>query len=492
MKQNYFNLARCAAAFLLTLFALPAVAQEFSSGSGTASDPYIITNRTQLETELATFAAADITGYYFKLGNDIDLSGADWQILDTWQCSLDGDGHKITGLKINKDAGQTSTTTQSRGFFSKAGRGAVIKNLIFENAQVNITDGAGSANAGALVGYIDARGSVNSDVLIENVHFKNLTLTNNAQKNAYTGGIVGNIRDFSAASITINRCSVQGTISGSLSFAGGIAGLVADATKVGGSTTISNCSTDVDITTTRTTEELVYLGGIVGAPNQIGDGENVYDQIIIEKNLAAGKISAPINKEARLGGIAGFILCTTYASDNLVTLTNNVAAQTTITNPDGRSHRIFGAHSAGGKYVAENNLAYDNLLINGVKETANGDSIGTSKTSAQLMQKATYVALGWDMDNVWDITEGSTMPWLRDFSGTGIQAVAAAQTLKAVAAGGLLKISGYALGQTVTVYNAHGIPVYSRKAAGETVSVKLPAHGVYIVSAGNQKAKVLF
>lgn len=47
------------------------------------------------------------------------------------------------------------------------------------------------------------------------------------------------------------------------------------------------------------------------------------------------------------------------------------------------------------------------------------------------------------------------------------------------------------LGETITIYNLQGIPIYNQQATSETVTVNLPAHGVYVVKVGGESVKVI-
>ena len=98
------------------------------SGSGTAGDPYIITMVGQLQ-EMEN----NLTAHY-ALGNDIDASGTvGWNSgagflpigdsTNMFTGSLDGRGHKITNLFINRGG------TDYVGLFGYVGSGGVVENV---------------------------------------------------------------------------------------------------------------------------------------------------------------------------------------------------------------------------------------------------------------------------------------------------------------------------------------------------------------------------
>ena len=47
------------------------------------------------------------------------------------------------------------------------------------------------------------------------------------------------------------------------------------------------------------------------------------------------------------------------------------------------------------------------------KASSKPDKAGTALTGAEMMQKSTFTAAGWDFDTVWNIQEGSTYPYLQ-------------------------------------------------------------------------------
>ena len=71
-------------------------AQTFSGGSGTEQDPYKIASEADLNTLAGlctpyTAAQANTEGKFFKLTQDLDLTGATFKQLDCFYGTLDGD-----------------------------------------------------------------------------------------------------------------------------------------------------------------------------------------------------------------------------------------------------------------------------------------------------------------------------------------------------------------------------------------------------------------
>ena len=105
------------------------------TGNGTESDPYVITTAQQL-ADFAWFVNNNNSSYYskyYKLGNDIDLSGGTWEPIGYYDGSnasqkasftgtFDGNDKTVSGLN------SVSTTHQSAALFGFLENGT-IKNL---------------------------------------------------------------------------------------------------------------------------------------------------------------------------------------------------------------------------------------------------------------------------------------------------------------------------------------------------------------------------
>jgi len=207
----------------------------FAGGSGTEANPYQIENKYQLE-----LIHNDLDAHYilksdivfadedFAEGGDFYNEGEGWEPIGDYNGYgfggvLDGDGHKITGLKIN-------STKQCVGLFETSE--GVIKNLGMEGCEISVANGG--FYAGAIVGnqYGDGR--------VESCYNAGSVSGNEA---VATGGIVGIGVGY------INNCYNAGMIIGGQD-AGGIAG------NFGG--TITNCYNTGSV---KGTDD---VGGIVG------------------------------------------------------------------------------------------------------------------------------------------------------------------------------------------------------------------------------------
>jgi hypothetical protein len=115
-------------------------AQYFSGGSGTESNPYIISNADNLKnlSKLVLLGVFN-SNHYFRLGSDISRQSSDGYLIpigtdDTpFYSTFDGNGRKITNLLVKgSDFGDN-------GVFGYVANGATIKNFILDTPRVTAT-----------------------------------------------------------------------------------------------------------------------------------------------------------------------------------------------------------------------------------------------------------------------------------------------------------------------------------------------------------------
>jgi len=287
------------------------VATSFSGGSGTETDPYLISSGE----ELAFLAHVVNTGaqngefkyyknLYYKLTNDIDLNGLEWDPIGCYYYDgghkfagcFDGDGHSIYNMKITEAKDPLYRNFGLFGFVS-----GTIENVYLTDFSIDMSLQLTSAGyVGGIAGRLEG-GSV------KNCHAKgNISVVVPAQASLnelYVGGLVGFGTSGSVGTIT--DCSMEGSVTVNSDAAdneitvGGLIGYY-------GGGTISNCYAISDVkviaTTTTTQSPSVTVGGLVGSSWQ-GTIENCY---------AKGKIVAQCasNAEynlAEVGGLAGSV-----------------------------------------------------------------------------------------------------------------------------------------------------------------------------------------
>lgn len=216
-------------------------AASFDSGTGKATDPYIIKTPEQLAKISADAAAGEtFAGKYFKLDADIalntDTDFQNWKnksegtfyrwtpigtLANAFKGTIDGGGHSITGLYVNKTLvyGKVDYPEADDSYVGFIGSGyGKISNLHFENAYV-----CGYRYVGGIAG--------NYGGTLTNCSYSGYVRgTNNVNYAGHIGGLVGGVN----VSVNINECFTTGKIN-ALSRAGGLIGAIYS----GGNSTIT-------------------------------------------------------------------------------------------------------------------------------------------------------------------------------------------------------------------------------------------------------------
>ena len=270
----------------------------FGGGSGTESDPYLISNAQQLAyLAYVVNNGNSYSGKYFEQTANIDLSAYYWNPIgnsrvDSFSGNYDGSGCIISGLF-------TQSGKSYQGLFGYCYNASI--------SNVGIIDGfvQGSANVGGIMG------ANFSSVKIFNC-FNNASVESTGN---YVSGIAGHLYG------SIKNCYNTGSIKGTGNYVGGVVGRCeADSTitesyntgQVTGSSSVGGVigfSSDNIITNCYNTASVKALssdscqaGGVVGY---------VVDGSTITHSYNTGSVSSTSASIAYIGGIAG------YLSDNV-------------------------------------------------------------------------------------------------------------------------------------------------------------------------------
>ena len=256
----------------------------YNGGSGTESDPWLISSVVDLQLLANTIndgnaagfdadaaaggkgVAGNYYGYYFKQTKDLDLSGIkSWDPIGySGGCYFaghyDGDGHTITGAKStgkvderDKDDAD-SYGCATAGIFGWVAFGSV-ENLHVENADF-IATGQGNYS------YVGGIAAMAYGATIENCSVKSSKIESkrNPNQSHCAGGIVG----YSTGGTFIKCASISNTIQ-SQAYAGGFVGENDDDYGVGDSKYTDcyavNCSVAVK---TEETSGTSFAGGFIG------------------------------------------------------------------------------------------------------------------------------------------------------------------------------------------------------------------------------------
>ncbi len=275
------------------------------------------------EREFTDFIQSITDGdtYYQRtvlLEKNIDISSVQYSVIWTegsnnaFRGTFDGQFHTINGLN-------DSASNANSGLFRTLGDGAKIRNLVFENVNIN-----SKANCGALAGNV----SGNAVVSAIKVNSGKISGT------AYVGGLVGRI---SSGSLVIKDCDNFADVTASDSYAGGI---------IGGSTgknsqNISLCINHGNITVTKA--EASTAAGIVSY--LANDSQDPAHTVTFCQNY--GTVS---NGSGYAGGIVGHL-----DSDSINHDISNNKNHGNITSVNGKAGGIIGYSEGGGSFTSDSN-----------------------------------------------------------------------------------------------------------------------------------------
>ncbi len=300
------------------------------SGSGTAEDPYLITNIEELEAFRNNVNKGNTyAGQYIKLTADIDLTGKVWVPIGTsnydktpktegvkmFAGNFDGGNHTITGLTSNgyvPDAAETGSTEYSFGLFGYV-YGANISNVKLVNVDIDCgtrTDSAGNKVYGsgiaALIGYYVPANEKTS--VISNCH----VLSGTVKASNNMGGLIGHMDSQLSqpkVDITIKNCSNAAAVTTEAREAGGILGLMNSAREgnylvtMRGTVTFKNCVNTGNITSLG--GGAPSAGGILGRDHNQAAGQRL--KIVFDSCENSGTITVTANGETHAAGIgAGY------------------------------------------------------------------------------------------------------------------------------------------------------------------------------------------
>ena len=179
------------------------------------------------------------TDINITLDTDIDLTGKNWTPIGTdydnaYTGTFDGGGHTITGLTV-------TTNDQYAGLFGylgKFGKFCTVKNVVMEGIQITCNHRLGSA--GGVAGYSRA------------VTIENCSVSGSVSGTMRAGGVVGGLNGGS-----ITGCSSSATVKGTLNV-GGVAG------ETNSGATMAACYATGNVTIEIDPVKNILGGGLVG------------------------------------------------------------------------------------------------------------------------------------------------------------------------------------------------------------------------------------
>ena len=402
----------------------------FGGGNGTMTDPYIIEDVWDLQNMSGNLDA------HYILGNDIDASvttgwdsGAGFLPIgsekEPFIGSLDGKGHAIRGLCINRP------NAIQVGLFGYTGPACTIENIVLYSANVtgnHIVGGlvginrgtvydiyiagvvSGSDTVGGLVGWNDY-GNITSSYATGNVtgpdtsFFGGLIGLDNGNvsgcianstvscKGDFSGGLVGFLWNG-----TLSNSHAKGNVTGMWGV-GGIAGAIQNCT-ITNSFAMGNVVGNDDIGglvghTTRSSVFSSFACGRVTGVFEVGGligyhGESIETNIsVVSDCYATGAVNGTHDYSGGLVGYNFGIVAHSYSIGKVAR--TGIFGGLVGSNDDGLVDACF----------------WDNET-SGVNESAGG----SARTTAEMKTRDTFVGAGWDFIDRWSMEENVTYPLL--------------------------------------------------------------------------------
>ncbi|TKX48320.1 trypsin-like serine protease [Halorubrum sp. ASP121] len=271
------------------------------AGDGTHSDPYVITNASELQ------AMEDNLEANYTLGNDIDASGTvQWNNesgfdpvgdgSNVFTGSLDGSGHKVTNVTINR-SDQTFVGLISRN----NGRVVNVSLVDFRITGKNYVGGLVGLNEG-IIQHVAVSGSVDGSEDVGGLVASNfdgtvqsVTVSGSVNGTGSVGGLAGTSTGTIQNATTSGSVNGTGNVGGLVGLSSGIiqnattSGSVSGSERVGGFVG-KNRGTIQNATTTTNVNGSEQVGGFVGL-----NGETILD----------AKASGSVHGIGSVGGFVG-------------------------------------------------------------------------------------------------------------------------------------------------------------------------------------------
>ncbi|WP_240377199.1 hypothetical protein [Bacillus piscicola] len=311
---------------------------------------------------------------HYRLMNDLDLSGVDWEPIGSYRNEfegvLDGNGHVIKNLKID---------TTNMDSFSDVGlfgivRSAEIRNLIIENPEIVFAYDDYMSSAGFLAGKSEGGGTFSG------IFIKGGTTTSEKYSGVENiGGLIGLAENMSDEILLIEKSySDVNLTNDNAETMGGLIGWVFSTSKEQGF-----------VYDSYSTGELNGGGG-----NAIGGLIGHSSDATVKRVYSSSLISA--KQPDYVGGLIG------YANDTV--MTDSFALNADI--------RIVYRYDLGWVVGDHEYSTISAHILSKTDRNMNDYGVAGRISSAAAHQKQTYVDQGFDFQDTWEIDEGTSLPYL--------------------------------------------------------------------------------
>ncbi|HBJ11516.1 MAG TPA: hypothetical protein DDY61_07565 [Ruminococcaceae bacterium] len=213
------------------------LATKFAGGTGTKSDPYLISTPEQLAflVDKSISEQGATKGKYYKLTHDIklnDVSKSDWKskLPNDWYYSsdsskafeghFDGNGHVVFGIYVN----ETLSSTSFAGLFPVVAYGSVVEKVGISQVFISMKSVDGDKKVrgyvGGIAGYVQVTPKNNADGTDYVKIIQCFGDTTVELSGSFAGGMVCGC----PSPVKIENCYFVGALNASLNYSGGMIG----------------------------------------------------------------------------------------------------------------------------------------------------------------------------------------------------------------------------------------------------------------------------
>lgn len=352
-------------------------------------------------SDYSTFSGVSFSG---KIQGSSNVGGA-----------IGGSGQNLTMTDVSVTTEISATSDYVGGLVGKneAGNNFSILGCHVNNSTISGNNYVGGA-CGGNVGYHSDTNSISSSYIYADVTGKERV-----------GGICG-FSESNVHTVNLNNCGYVGNVNGT-TYVGGLIGFISKG-YVGWrkSDTQDNCFAIGSVSSLGD-----YAGGLIGYDNGSGYdshhnniSNSYFSGTVSGNNFTAGLIgykkngkvsncysSASVAGTKYVGGLVGY-------NESYTTIKTSVAINTRVTAIEGEVGRVVGYNKGTIPEVGatDENKSYNRTIVisQGVaQEIFDDQQNGTGVSATTLKLKGTYVAMGWDFNDNWEIQEAECYPYFK-------------------------------------------------------------------------------
>jgi len=333
----------------------------------------------------------------YRLINDIDLSGVNWQPINSFVGSLDGNDFAIRNLNIDR------SSQDNIGLFGI--NHGEIRNLTLENVRV-----VGRARVGSLIG--------NNTGNLYNVTVRNVTeLRGDTNTGGFAGQNAGNLINVAVIDGTDFR-GISTAASGSTGgLVGSNRGLIVRGSSVGVVGLMGRTHTGGLIGYNHGTIRLSYSTNNVHVSGSVGGLIGIMRSGLVEQSYATGNITGTSSSGGGfIGHFAGGIIRNSFSTGNVqegvinAGFVGSMLFSAMVENSYSLSNnsRGFSTRSTSHANITKSFFELDRLAVK-----YRNLNLGQGRTRVQMQQRSTFD--GWNFDTIWEMGAGK-YPSLRGLS----------------------------------------------------------------------------